>query len=137
MRKVDVGTEENPGYDWIAHPMARPSDDLGKKLVKNRAKIEVLWEINDDYAGYTFDDFALIRLGREYYLLNTSGCSCPSPCENWLVVAGPRLKDIKQYIADESKDSYGVISRQKEQFAAAMKSYRSVRILTLIMPNRT
>ncbi len=111
------------GYDygdWIASPAAHPKDEVGQMLVKNRKDIWVLGEVSDAEANYSFEDYALIRLDGEHYLLVTSGCSCPSPSEEWSVVMGPStVLEIRQYLTkDYDKAGYGMTNRQYDEFMA-------------------
>lgn len=125
-RRVDV-SDDNWGYDWIAHPSGGNANPASQELKDHRNEITVLWEIGDDDAGYSFDDWALIRYRKKLYLLETSGCSCPSPCEEWGIVVGPAsAKEIRTYLKNQAEDPMGwsMLVRQKDEFAEAMRGVR-------------
>jgi hypothetical protein len=75
--------------------------------------------IDDDNSSYSFDDYSLIQIkGHGWFLLNTSGCSCPSPNEMWVVTLHektlPKLR--KAFEALAAAETYGVIMNQLSQF---------------------
>lgn len=71
-------------------------DEVEKLLIDNKDKVVILCESNDPCADYSYDDYALLELNGYYFVINTSGCSCPSPSETWYVVMhGP-----KEHIVD-------------------------------------
>lgn len=123
-RKVELGKQgdyDSDGYDWIGHPRGdvKGADEL--LLMNNRSEIEVLWEIEDVGACYSYDDWALVRLFGKYYVLNTSGCSCPSPTETWSVTFSGTLDEVRGFFERyEESFKWGVPVNQKEQFAQAM-----------------
>jgi hypothetical protein len=108
--------------DWIASPrgLSASSSAEERMLVEQRDKIEVIGWVTDAEACYSYDDYALIRLGKVYYLLNTSGCSCPAPDETWGIVAGPMsLSKMREHIVGElGKATYGPTARQRAEFVA-------------------
>lgn len=112
--------------DWIAHPRCESKGEVEKFLIEHREDIEVIARIVDNNASYDYDDWALIcvplkgRPRREsFYLLNTSGCSCPSPSETWGVVVGPTNLGVIQAEVLKSVD-YSVPFRQRDEFDAAI-----------------
>lgn len=112
MRKIDL-----EGWDWIAHPAGGSNDDLCQKLVSRRADILVLGEIEDENLSYEYDQFALISLDEEYYLLETSGCSCPSPTETWFVQMGPcSLSEIKELMVTGKYEGYTLPAKLLKDF---------------------
>lgn len=117
MRRVHEG-------DWIA----ASNGDLSsgeRKLVENRDRIEVWGEIQDAEASYSYDDWALIRLDGDWYLLNTSGCSCPSPDETWGIAHGPcTLDEIETAVKDGDYPGYSVPGRQLDEFLSAIAEAR-------------
>jgi len=104
---------------WIGHPACENASDIEKKLIANRQDIEVIAEIEDENACYSYDSYAIVTLNGDYYLLNTSGCSCPDPKETWSCVWGPGKKDalcaeINAYV------EFSVPARQRQQFLEAL-----------------
>lgn len=55
-------------------------------FLENAGRASVVCESSDPEASYSYDDYALCELDGEYFLFNTSGCSCPSPDETWVLV---------------------------------------------------
>lgn len=65
-----------------------------EKLLLDRADdAQLLCEISDG-GSYGYDDWALIELDGLYYIVNTSGCSCPDPADTWYIVRGGTKQDI-------------------------------------------
>jgi hypothetical protein len=112
-------------WEWIGHPRSFAADH---PLSIGRRELVVVARIDDDTACYSFDDWALVKLGADYYLLQTSGCSCPSPTENAGVVEGPcTLDQIAERIESSIKnDQWGIVFRQAEQFRGMITFARSV-----------
>lgn len=110
-------------YGWIAsNEYGVGNEGIEKVLCDNRDEIFVLGTINDDEASYSFDDWALIMLKKKYYLLATSGCSCPSPAETWRVEIGPVTKaEVKEHILNGNYDGYTMPKRQLDQFLELFK----------------
>lgn len=113
--------------DWIGHPRCESPSEREKFLIEHREDIEVIAQIADTDACYSYDDYAVIRVlvrGRSkresFYLLNTSGCSCPSPSETWCVVLGPTNLGAIEAVA--LTDTYRVPFVQRDQFLAAIKA---------------
>lgn len=108
-----LGSESYTGWNWVAHP------DGG--AFEGRDKLEVLGGIVDAEASYSYDDWALCRLGDDYYLFSTSGCSCPSPAETWRIEAGPAtLAAIRTKIQSGEYEGYTVPKRQMDEFMALL-----------------
>ena len=111
---------KNEGYDkeWVASPNGEDLSEEELKLVARRPDIIVYGYVNDAEASYSFDDYALISLDGWFYLLHTSGCSCPSPCERWGIAKGPcTLDEIRSHIVDDvDRRGYGVTKRQFQEF---------------------
>lgn len=104
--------------DWIAHPDGVYIGAEERVLIDNRNRIEVIGVVTDAEANWSFDDYALVLLDGSYYLLNTSGCSCPLPEEEWRVVFGPStLEEVHKHLLDVDKEAgYGVTARQHDEF---------------------
>lgn len=114
MNDLDAGS-------WIANPNCLSPGVHEQLLIARRAEIQVIGIVVDAEANYSFDDYALVRLDGIYYLLRTSGCSCPSPEEEWSVAFGPAtLAEVRSRLASDAgePDGYGVTKRQADEFAA-------------------
>ena len=108
-------------HDWVGHGACERPGQLESIMITNRDMVLVLAEISDDNACYDYDDFALCLFGGGFYLLQTSGCSCPSPSETWRVDIGPcSLSDIRRYLTSGKYEGYTVPGRQLDQFMAAI-----------------
>lgn len=107
-------------WDWVANGATSHRGEHETLLIENREQLEVIGYVTDAEADYSFDDFALVRFKRKYYLLRTSGCSCPSPTEEWYVYFGPcTLREMRKHLMDENKENgYGVTVRQHGEFLA-------------------
>jgi len=97
-------SEEEKSYShpfyWVGHPECYSPDDLEKEFIQNRTKLEIIGGVIDETLSYEYDEFAVVLYKNELYLLETSGCSCPSPGETWRIIHGPvtkaeLLKEIK------------------------------------------
>lgn len=109
-------------WSWVAHRDADPAEgSVAAALVKRRYDIEILGGITDDEASYSYDDWALCRLDGAYYLLSTSGCSCPSPSETWRVEIGPAtLAEVRKHVLDGDYTGYTLPKRQMSDFIALL-----------------
>jgi len=79
-------------FGWVGHPRCDNPGEFEKQFIENRSKLEVIGGVVDDTLSWEYDDFAIVRYKRHLYLLETSGCSCPSPTETWRVIHGPMKK---------------------------------------------
>lgn len=107
--------------DWVAHPGCEFPGDRERELIENRKDLIIYGYIEDAEANYSYHDFALVSLYENYYLLSTSGCSCPSPSETWGIDMGPgTLPDLLKTLVDNraSGACYGVTKRQFDEFLA-------------------
>jgi len=115
--KMSDLTEDQKNYNWIANPRCDYPKDNEKFLIANRDKITVLGEITDEDLSYDYDEFAFIKVGRKYYLLNTTGCSCPSPSETWHVYMGPSTKaEIRKAIVEGDYPGYTLPAKKRDAF---------------------
>lgn len=106
-------------YDWPANPSCENASAVEQKLIDRRADIECIGTVEDVNNFYSYNDYAIVRLDGEYYLLHTSGCSCPSPSETWGVQHGPcSLQALREHLKTigEPKDGYDVPQRQYQEF---------------------
>jgi hypothetical protein len=122
--KLDpVKDDYSQDWWWVAHEhgIDSYSDDEMVKLVKNRYQLEIIGGVCDDEASYSYDDWALVKLGRSYYLVSTSGCSCPSPSETWRIEKGPAtLAAIRKHVVDGDYKGYTMPKRQLDDFVALL-----------------
>lgn len=110
---------DKDSYDfrWVGHPDggdgARNED-----LIKNRSQIYVYGIVDDNDASYSYDSWALVRFKRKFYLLRTSGCSCPSPTETWGIQDEGKLSLMlgKIYAEKERYPDIGIEARQFSEF---------------------
>jgi hypothetical protein len=115
-------------WNWIAAPEGGDGDERSKLLIANRHDLEVVGEVVDSEASYSYDDWALVRLKGKYYLLSTSGCSCPSPSETWGVQHGPMtLSQIRKEITNGNYQGYTVPGRQMQEFLDMIDAERERR----------
>lgn len=115
--------------DWIGSYRSENvhRGTVEKTLCDRRDEVLLYGYVCDAEASYSFDDFALVSLDGLFYLLETRGCSCPSPEEMWSVVLGPvKLLEIEQHLHDERhrEHAYGVTVRQFEEFLALVAAAR-------------
>lgn len=120
MRKLNP---EDWNYEWVGNDRCEDAGDLEKLIISRRADLVIWAEISDDQADYSYDDWALVQLDNDFYLLSTAGCSCPSPSETWGVNVGPStLDDILNAIERGDYDGYTVPGRQKQEFLDAINA---------------
>ena len=113
-RKLDLEVDYR---EWIAHPDINRPAEKEQTLIDRRDEIEVFGEISDDEASYSYDNWALIRLDGKFYLLQTSGCSCPSPSETWGIAIGPvTLAEARAHIEEGNYSGYSLPKRQESDF---------------------
>jgi hypothetical protein len=82
-------------------------------LFGDRSIQQVFEGYDDPDASYSFDLTDVVQVGDEWYLVSTSGCSCPSYDENAEIEFGPSTLDgCRDYIlseyasTDEVRDYY-------------------------------
>jgi hypothetical protein len=104
-------------FGWVGSPRGGGTDEVSKLLIENRYQLEILGGVLDKEASYSYDEWALVKFKRKYYLLSTSGCSCPSPEETWRVEMGPStLLQIEKHLESGNYDGYTVPGRQMDEF---------------------
>jgi hypothetical protein len=126
-QQVPHGGKDLTDSDWVAHPHGGDGGEDCQRLKARRADLVVYGYVTDAEAFYSYDDYALVSLDGAFYLLNTSGCSCPSPSETWGIVQGPcPLDDIERHVKDNqaSGANYGVTARQFDEFLALVECAR-------------
>lgn len=112
-------------WGWVAHPDAlnggpyggRSSGEAEQFLVDNRYNLNIIGGIADNEASYSYDDWVLVELNGQYWMLSTSGCSCPSPRETWRIEKGPAsLADIRKHVIDGDYEGYTMPKKQLSDF---------------------
>jgi hypothetical protein len=123
--------DEYGEFYWVAHPDGigggyngnTKEIDTESMLVSRRYDLEIIGGIHDEEANYSYDDWVLCELDGRYYLLATSGCSCPSPSETWRLEIGPAtLADIRAHVTSGQYEGYTVPGRQMAEFLALIDS---------------
>lgn len=119
-RKLNYSDDswQDPDY-WIGAPESLYPNcpDSMRAINEHRSEI-VLWGyVTDDDANYSYDDWVLIELYDVFYLLNTTGCSCPSPRETWTIATDPgTLEDQWNHLRSGNYHGWSVPGRQMEEF---------------------
>jgi hypothetical protein len=105
-------------YDpWMPFDPEKEEDVVEKLLIEHRAELDLIGTIHDEEASYSYDAFALVRLGPDFYLLNTAGCSCSDSRETWGVEIGPAtLDEVKAFIESGHYSGYTVPKLQMADF---------------------
>jgi hypothetical protein len=129
--KLDPNLEDyHQSWGWVAHPDRRHEkslDDAEKVIVENRYKLEIIGGVSDNEADYSYNDWALCKLKNKYYLLSTSGCSCPSPKETWYIEIGPTtLKQIEKHIKSGAYEGYTLPKKQEADFLALIEEAKAL-----------
>jgi hypothetical protein len=122
-------------FYWVGHPASsRPAGSTGdsakdaynalqNEFIANRDKLEILGGVTDPNACYDYDEFAVVRYKRKLYLLETSGCSCPSPSETWGIVHGPTTKtELVKSIKKGDYQGYTLPEWAEAELLAAIES---------------
>lgn len=82
-----INGEENEQcpYSWAGHPSCETPGPAEQYIIENRDHIVILgdWVENEPYS---YDEWLLVSVRGLFYVLTTSGCSCPSPSETWYAV---------------------------------------------------
>lgn len=123
-----------PKDSWIADPRGGGNDKVARTLIDRRNEIELLGEVTDAEADYSFDDWALVRLDSKYYLLNTAGYYCPDPAIEWGVVLGPAtLDEVRTYLIDATGErGFGVTLRQHKEFMDMVEKAKSAELVYML-----
>lgn len=79
-------------FGWVGHPRCEHQKEVEREFIANREKLEIIGGVVDETLSYEYNEFAVVKYKRKLYLLETSGCSCPSPTETWYIVHGPSTK---------------------------------------------
>lgn len=114
--KIDDG---DYSLGWIGHPDAIDSASSAndKYLSAHRSECIVWGMVSGDDACYSYDDWALVELEGKFFLINTAGCSCPSPTETWHVACEPgSLQSQWDHLTTGDYSGWSVPGRQMEDF---------------------
>ena len=99
-------------------------DEPSLTLVACRDRVEVIGEVTDAEADYSYNNYCLVHLDNKYYLLNTSGCSCPSPTETWGISFGPcSFREMTRHIKEGG--FYNATNRQQDEFLAMLDNAKA------------
>lgn len=96
--------------------------------------LEIFDQIDDDHASYSFDDFVIWRRledGKLFYLTD-SGCSCPSPFEDYGVADLIPVTSLEQleiaideYRGDDP-EYYRCTADRKQEVLRKVKAHLSI-----------
>ncbi len=105
---------DKAGFGWVGDPECDRPGTLEQIFTERRTDVKFVVGRCDEEASYSYDDTCVCKLDDSYYILNTSGCSCPSPNETWSVIYGPVSslaecasileKDSKIYLPDNVRN---------------------------------
>lgn len=118
-KKYPVKVEDADSY-WVGSPAKQfydstPREGFAKELVDKRNEVEVLAEWACPDLSYEYDEYAVVRLHGTHAVLNTTGCSCPSPAETWDVLFEGSLTEVLEYLENEGDHPADFFySREKE-----------------------
>jgi hypothetical protein len=109
-KKGDEIDPDNYGHRWVTTPLP---DVKG---------LTIVGMIEDDEASYSFDDWALLKAGKKFYLVSAAGCSCPTHEETAQLEVGPAtLKEIRERIESGDYRGYTLPTRQADEFDKLLK----------------
>jgi len=95
------------GIEWPGHPAGCAKSESEISLRDEPSRWKCLHVSNDPGADYSYDDLALmVRDDGLYVLVETTGCSCPSPTETWGVVKEGTLSDMVA-LCEKDKTEWG------------------------------
>jgi hypothetical protein len=128
--KLDPNKDYGDWY-WVGHPDAGDTSEISTR----RYEVEIHGGIQDEEASYSYDDYCLCELDNKFYLLNTSGCSCPSPTETWGIEIGPvTLEEVRQFILGDHYSGYSVPKRQLAELIALIDRVQLNKYGQFVMP---
>ncbi len=105
---------EDYNLAWVANPRCECKRENEQLLIDRRADLIYIAGVDDPTACYSYDEAAVVKLDNEYFLLQTSGCSCPSPSETWGVVVRGTLEDVRSAI---ERGEYGGYTLPPDELA--------------------
>lgn len=119
----DLRYSSDQDFYWVGHPdVGEPSDLMMQELIEHRYELDIIGGIVDDEASYDYDEFALVKWQDKFYLLSTSGCSCPSPTETWMIEIGPAtIEEIRAKILSGDYAGYTLPKKKSDEFLLLLK----------------
>jgi hypothetical protein len=110
-------------FYWVGSPAAENMSEEMKVLSDRRFEIEIHGGVSDESLSYAYDEMALCELDGQFYLLSTSGCSCPSPSETWDIDIGPTtLEKIKEHILNGDYQGYTLPEAEQKELLSLIDS---------------
>ena len=125
-RKLKSLEDDRYGDEWPCHPagldtcnLSGPNAELYETLVRRRNDVLVHAEYSVPDLRFEYDELALIELDGMFYILQTSGCSCPSPSETWIIDKGPgtRSEVAKAFLEEHCRKGW-----KKQEYGPAYKA---------------
>jgi hypothetical protein len=111
---------------WAGNGACESPGPDEKYVIDNRDKFKFLGGITDDQASYSYDDWALLKHKGKFWLLATSGCSCPSPSETWRVEAKEvTLTQLRKKLESGDYQGYTVPGGQMSQFMELLDAVKA------------
>lgn len=100
-----------PEDHWVANPACSEPSDNDNLLIDNRDKVCLVAECSNANLSWEYDETAVVYLrDHGWFLLGTSGCSCPSPNETWgaerFASKKALLKHIRAQVDKHNKGEY-------------------------------
>lgn len=111
--------KQGPGDYGSGADNRKRTDPTQREIIDNWESVETIAESCDPWADYSFDDYALLRLGDVYYITNASGCSCPSPSEVWGVVKRGTRAEVEAMLRENVDETYSGEAWREFQRAVA------------------
>lgn len=105
MRLAPIAADAYGIGAWVGNDRREDKGPAEKAIIDARAngKLFIHAFVEDEDACYSYDEMAVVSIGKDHYLLQTSGCSCPSPAETWEVVFGPTTKSAVREFIEQGK----------------------------------
>lgn len=122
--KLDLSKKDYENkFGWVGSPECENRGAIELHLIAHRDEINVIGGIEDEEDSWSYDEIALVELHGQYYLLQTAGCSCPSPSETWEVVSGPAsLDNIAETVLKGDYNGYTLPKNKEEELMLLIKS---------------
>jgi hypothetical protein len=94
-------------FRWIGDPDGGVDDSDADNILKLHRDDLVVWGGADDpEASYSYDETALVSYDTEFFVVQTGGCSCPSPSETWQTALVGNLGKISLWFAKGEYKGY-------------------------------
>jgi hypothetical protein len=109
-------------FKWIGDPDGGVDDSDADNLLKLRRDDLVVWGGADDPdASYSYDETALVSYDTDFYVVQTAGCSCPSPSETWGTSVVGSLGKIILWFTNGSYQGYTFPPYAKTEIEKAIR----------------